>query len=77
MMLPARYWSRRGVLTSVGALGLSACGKKNDPSKTEAKAAQKAGPATIEAVVAGDWRPPADRARDAWRHPVETLKFWG
>jgi predicted methyltransferase len=26
--------------------------------------------------VAGDWRLPADRARDIWRHPVETLKFW-
>jgi len=76
MMLPAQYWSRRGVLASVGALGLTACGKKNDPAKVEAKAAEKAGPKTIEAVVAGDWRLPADRARDIWRHPVETLKFW-
>nr|WP_295106470.1 methyltransferase [uncultured Caulobacter sp.] len=76
MMLPARYWSRRGVLASVSALALTACGKKNDPAKTEAKAADKAGPRTIEAVVAGDWRRPEDRARDVWRHPVETLKFW-
>ncbi len=75
-MLPARYWSRRGVLASVSALALTACGKKNDPAKTEAKAADKAGPRTIEAVVAGDWRRPEDRARDVWRHPVETLKFW-
>jgi predicted methyltransferase len=76
MMLPTHHWSRRGVLASVGVLGLSACGKKNDPAKTEAKAAEKAGPATLESAVAGDWRLPADRARDAWRHPVETLKFW-
>ncbi len=75
-MLPTHHWSRRGVLASVGVLGLSACGKKNDPAKTEAKAAEKAGPATLESAVAGDWRLPADRARDAWRHPVETLKFW-
>ena len=28
-------------------------------------------------VVAGDWRKPDDRARDAARHPVESLTFWG
>ena len=61
----------------MSALGLSACGKKDDPAKVEAKAAEKAGPKTIEAVVAGDWRRSEDRARDAWRHPVESLKFWG
>ncbi|MBO9544326.1 methyltransferase [Caulobacter sp.] len=76
MMLPARNWSRRGVLAGVSALALTACGKKNDPAKVEAKAAEKAGPKTIEAVVAGDWRRSEDRARDVWRHPVETLKFW-
>lgn len=32
---------------------------------------------TLEAAVAGAWRTPEDRARDAWRHPVESLKFWG
>jgi predicted methyltransferase len=77
MMLPAQLWSRRGVLAGVGALGLSACGKKNDPAKDDDKSAGKAGPTTIESAVAGDWRLPADRARDVWRHPVETLKFWG
>lgn len=33
--------------------------------------------ADLRAAVAGEWRPPADRARDAWRHPVESLAFWG
>lgn len=28
-------------------------------------------------VVAGDWRKTDDRARDAARHPVESLTFWG
>ena len=60
-------------MASVGALSLSACGK----SKDKAAPAEKARPESLEAVVAGDWRPPADRARDRWRHPVETLKFWG
>lgn len=33
--------------------------------------------ATLAAVVAGDWRSADDKARDADRHPVEALGFWG
>ncbi|ATC25260.1 methyltransferase [Caulobacter vibrioides] len=76
MMIPVQLWSRRSLVAGVGALALASCGKKDDPAKVEAKAAAKAGPNTIEAAVAGNWRPPADRARDVWRHPVESLKFW-
>jgi predicted methyltransferase len=75
-MDPVQLWSRRSLVAGVGALALASCGKKDDPAKAEAKAAAKAGPNTIEAAVAGDWRLPIDRARDVWRHPVETLKFW-
>ena len=32
---------------------------------------------TIEQAVAGEWRAPADRTRDVWRHPKESLEFWG
>ncbi|MET0274113.1 MAG: methyltransferase [Phenylobacterium sp.] len=32
---------------------------------------------TIATAVAGGWRLPADRARDRWRHPTESLTFWG
>jgi predicted methyltransferase len=31
----------------------------------------------LKAAVDGPWREPANRARDAWRHPVESLTFWG
>jgi predicted methyltransferase len=31
----------------------------------------------VEAVLAGEWRDPANVARDAWRHPRETLAFFG
>jgi predicted methyltransferase len=62
--------SRRLLLA--GALALSACGKKSGEPGT----ASAAKPKTIEAAVAGTWRMPADRARDPFRHPVETLKFW-
>ena len=39
-----------------------------------AKAA--ADPVLVE-VVAGDWRTPESKARDQYRHPVESLTFWG
>ena len=32
---------------------------------------------TIDAAIAGDHRSPESRARDAWRHPKETLGFFG
>lgn len=34
-----------------------------------------AGP--FDAAIAGAWRKPADKARDQYRHPAETLKFLG
>jgi predicted methyltransferase len=33
--------------------------------------------ALIDAAIAGDHRSEANRARDAWRHPKETLLFFG
>jgi predicted methyltransferase len=33
--------------------------------------------ATLDRVLAGDHRSAANRARDAWRHPKETLRFFG
>jgi predicted methyltransferase len=33
--------------------------------------------AVLSQVVAGDWRKQEDRARDAARHPIESLTFWG
>ena len=65
-------FSRRGAL--IGALALAACGKKGEAEPAPTKAARNM---TLQDAVAGDWRPAADKARDAWRHPVETLEFWG
>jgi predicted methyltransferase len=33
--------------------------------------------AQLDQVIAGDWRPPAQRARDVYRHPKATLEFFG
>ncbi len=66
MMTP----SRRGLLGLLaGAATLAGCDRPHRP-KVEP-------PSTIAAAVAGPWRPAADRARDPWRHPAESLAFWG
>jgi predicted methyltransferase len=33
--------------------------------------------ALLQAAIAGDHRTPEEKARDAWRHPKETLAFFG
>ena len=67
---------------STAVLLPGACGRKSAlpaPSDEPASglAAAKPAPGSLEWAVAGDWRSAEDRARDRWRHPVESLKFWG
>ncbi len=69
-------WSRRGLLTGAAAISLAGCGRKA-AKPDAAKPAAKAGPMTLREATQGDWRSPADKARDVWRHPVESLEFWG
>ena len=60
--------SRRALV--VGAAALAGCqGKPATP--------KGAPPTTIAAAVAGPWRSAADRSRDRFRHPAESLAFWG
>ena len=69
-MLNLNQLSRRGLIA--GTLSLCACSREpQEAPKPKGKAL------TLEEAVAGAWRLPQDRARDAWRHPVETLTFWG
>ncbi len=74
--------SRRDLAVGIAAaLSLAAC--KERPQTAGAVSLDKTGPAdpdrivTIADAVAGDWRSAADRARDPYRHPVESLTFWG
>jgi predicted methyltransferase len=66
----------------LAALAFSACGPKPAPAANgaatqlaEAADAPKKG--TLEWAVAGNWRIPEEKARDAARHPAETLAFFG
>lgn len=79
---PSERWpaptSRRGMLSGVAALGLlvvAGCGRRE---KTAEPPPAPDGPpkGSLEWAVAGPWRAP-DKVRDADRHPMETLRFFG
>jgi predicted methyltransferase len=58
--------------------GLAACkGRVEAPGPASATPVSGAAPMTMETAAAGDWRSPEDKARDAWRHPAQTLEFFG
>ena len=73
------HQSRRALLSGAAAMivagGLAACGEKAE-KKAEPKAPEGPPEGSLPWAVAGAWRT-ADRARDPWRHPIETLEFWG
>ena len=65
------------------ALALAACAS-TAPSSTAAPSTAPAAPATtttsdatLAAAIAGTWRDPKNSARDAYRHPQQTLDFFG
>src|SRR5690606_17975220 len=63
------------VLIAGSLLALGACSKSgNDPAAADQQAQTSEG---LSEVVAGAHRSEANRARDAHRHPVETLTFFG
>jgi len=70
--------SRRTWLAAAGGAMLAGCGRKAKPAANEAAGGgDQAERGTLEWAVGGDWRSPIDRRRDAARHPLETLKFFG
>ena len=77
------FASRRSWLAGTAALGLvmvSGCGRGDDKAAApEAEIPAPQGPpeGSLEWAVAGPWRSVSDRARDADRHPMETLRFFG
>ena len=60
-------------------LGAAGCGRKTEEPAAPEAPPEPAGPpeGSLEWAIAGKWRSDADRARDVWRHPDETLRFFG
>jgi predicted methyltransferase len=70
--------TRRGALAVVLASLAAACTPVSPPGPGErADESTRPTPAELLADVLADPRRDADRARDAWRHPAETLTFFG
>ena len=72
--------TRRSLLlgaSALSALVVTGCGRREEPAKPP-PATTPSGPpeGSLEWAVTGPWRI-ADRARDEWRHPMETLRFFG
>ena len=80
--LPAihRGASRRAMLGGAAGLalaGLVGCGRE-EARKVDAPPAPQGPPeGSLEWAIAGSWRSAQDKARDAARHPMETLRFFG
>lgn len=74
---------KRILIGGMAALALTACGGADDATTTTAETPPAEAPVTeevavdpMDAVLAGDWRSDAEKARDAFRHPAETLAFF-
>lgn len=71
--------SRVPLLTSLAAALLAACATNPTapPPAPAAPPRDEATAAALEHVLAGEHRSAENRARDAWRHPLDTLLFFG
>ncbi len=58
-------------------LMLAACDQRPDAVKVAAAEEAPAPAGMLDRAIAGAWRLDAERARDQWRHPAETLAFFG
>ncbi|WP_375205275.1 class I SAM-dependent methyltransferase [Hyphococcus sp.] len=62
----------------IASLGVAACGGESEESSAPVEnAAPMDNAARLDAVLAGDHRSEEERARDEYRHPKETLLFFG
>lgn len=73
-----RRASRSAFRASLLILALAAAGAAPALAANPPAAVPEAAPdAALQAALAGDWRSEANRARDAYRHPAQTLGFFG
>ncbi len=71
--------ARLASAVSAALLFAAACGGQGGSAENPASgsSASSAAQGSLQWAVAGDWRIPDEKARDLWRHPVETLDFFG
>ena len=67
----------RSTLLLAAALTLAVSGCASTSTSPSGSVAAAARTAALDAAVAGAWRTPANVARDGFRHPAQTLGFFG
>jgi predicted methyltransferase len=67
------------LFVAASALVFTACtpAKTPAPVSVDSATAEEAPAMTVAEAVASDARSDVEKARDAWRHPAETLEFFG
>jgi predicted methyltransferase len=66
------------LVLALAVLALPACGgPASTPTTPGEPAAESTAEGSLEWAAAGSWRLEKETARDQFRHPVETLKFFG
>lgn len=65
------------ILLSAALAAALACAACASPTTAEAPPAAPAVDSALAEVVNGAWRTPEERARDQYRHPADSLAFWG
>lgn len=76
--IPTRRRWLAAAVASGSLAALAACGRKARPAASNVSAGEdQPERGSLEWAAAGDWRPASDRKRDAARHPLDTLKFFG
>jgi predicted methyltransferase len=61
-----------GMIASASAFALDAAAKTGPKKPAAASTSEK-----LDRVLAGDWRSDKNKARDQYRHPKQTLEFFG
>jgi predicted methyltransferase len=70
---------KSALFTAAALAMLAACTQAAKPETAVPAAPVTAEPqlSPLETAIAGSWRPAEETARDVWRHPKETLEFFG
>lgn len=70
----SRNASFAAVLALAAAVGTAVLAAAPSPAPAAERASDAA---ALAAAIGGDWRDPKNTARDAYRHPAQTLRFFG
>lgn len=75
--MPSKTMIAAAAVLALSLAGTAALAKPGIAGATKAGAPKFTEDAALADALAGAWRPAAEVARDKYRHPLESLTFWG